>query len=224
MINQRLEKKVRQDAAKLKKDQSTLEGDRAVRFGRFEANVSKATEELTTWVEDSVSQLVEGFEKLTDEAKETVVSSVAGVKKDFGRGLSHYNAKAQEIADKVPGDFGYKVARYPWVVISIAWLLVSSWVAYSNHLGNLLGSNKFEYILFFGRKTMNKDIFEGKWKQIRGESKAWWGKLTDDDLDRAAGKFDVLAGLLQEKYCYTRQRAAEEIDKRVTEYEASLKK
>ena len=46
---------------------------------------------------------------------------------------------------------------------------------------------------------MNKDVLEGKWKQIRGEAKAWWGKLTDDDLDRAAGKLDVLTGLLQEK-------------------------
>jgi len=71
---------------------------------------------------------------------------------------------------------------------------------------------------------MNNDVFEGKWKQIRGQSKAWWGKLTDDDLDRAAGKLDVFAGLLQEKYGYTRQRAADEIDKRVTEYETSLKK
>lgn len=70
---------------------------------------------------------------------------------------------------------------------------------------------------------MNKDIVEGKWKQMRGEAKAWWGKLTDDDLDRAAGKLDVLAGLLQEKYGYTRQHAADEIDKRVTEYEAKLK-
>ena len=70
---------------------------------------------------------------------------------------------------------------------------------------------------------MNKDIIEGKWKQIRGEAKAWWGKLTDDDLDRAAGKFDVLAGILQEKYGYTRQHAAEEIDKRVTAYEAAMK-
>jgi len=69
---------------------------------------------------------------------------------------------------------------------------------------------------------MNKDIFEGKWKQIRGEAKAWWGKLTDDDLDRAAGKFDVLAGMLQEKYGYTREAAADEIDKRVTEYESNL--
>jgi uncharacterized protein YjbJ (UPF0337 family) len=70
---------------------------------------------------------------------------------------------------------------------------------------------------------MNKDIFEGKWKQIRGEAKSWWGKLTDDDLDRAAGKFEVLAGIIQEKYGYTREQAADEIDKRVTEYEAGLK-
>lgn len=71
---------------------------------------------------------------------------------------------------------------------------------------------------------MNSDVFEGKWKQVRGEAKAWWGKLTDDDLERAAGKFEVLAGLLQEKYGYTRQHAADEIDRRVTEYEAGLKK
>ena len=71
---------------------------------------------------------------------------------------------------------------------------------------------------------MNNDEFEGKWKQMRGQVKEWWGKLTDDDLERAAGKFDVLVGLLQEKYGYTRERAADEIDKRVTEYEANLKK
>ena len=69
---------------------------------------------------------------------------------------------------------------------------------------------------------MNKDILEGKWKQIRGEAKSWWGKLTDDDLDRAAGKLDILAGLLQEKYGYTRQYATDEIEKRVTEYEARM--
>jgi uncharacterized protein YjbJ (UPF0337 family) len=70
---------------------------------------------------------------------------------------------------------------------------------------------------------MNKDILEGQWKQIRGEAKAWWGKLTDNDLDRAAGKFEVLAGILQEKYGYTRQQAADEIDRRVTDYEADMK-
>lgn len=71
---------------------------------------------------------------------------------------------------------------------------------------------------------MNKDIFEGKWKQIRGEAKTWWGKLTDDDLDQADGKYDILAGMLQEKYGYTRERADEEINKRVAEFKANLKK
>ena len=70
---------------------------------------------------------------------------------------------------------------------------------------------------------MNKDVFEGEWKQIRGETKAWWGKLTDDDLDRVAGKLEVFAGLLQEKYGYTRERAVDELDKRVTEFEAGMK-
>ncbi|MBL8050458.1 MAG: CsbD family protein [Anaerolineales bacterium] len=70
---------------------------------------------------------------------------------------------------------------------------------------------------------MNKDILEGKWKQMRGEAKAWWGKLTDDDLDRAAGKYEVLAGIIQEKYGYTREQAADEIDKRVTAFEDGLK-
>lgn len=70
---------------------------------------------------------------------------------------------------------------------------------------------------------MNKDILEGQWKQIRGEVKAWWGKLTDNDLDRIAGKFDVLVGILQEKYGYTRERAANEVEERVSAYEAALK-
>ena len=71
---------------------------------------------------------------------------------------------------------------------------------------------------------MNKDILEGQWKQMRGEAKSWWGKLTDDDLTRVAGKYDTLAGVLQEKYGYTRQQAETEIDKRVTAFEANLKK
>lgn len=70
---------------------------------------------------------------------------------------------------------------------------------------------------------MNKDILEGKWKQIRGEAKSWWGKLTDDDLDRAAGKYDIIAGMLQEKYGYSHERAVDEIDKHITEFEESLK-
>ncbi len=61
---------------------------------------------------------------------------------------------------------------------------------------------------------MNNDIFEGKWKQLRGKAKVWWGKLTDDDLDKVEGNYDKLVGLLQEKYGYTREQAEEEWEKR----------
>jgi len=71
---------------------------------------------------------------------------------------------------------------------------------------------------------MNDDVFEGKWKQIRGQAKVWWGKLTDDDLDKVAGKFDNFIGVLQEKYGYTRERAEEEFSKRMAEYEAHQQK
>jgi len=61
---------------------------------------------------------------------------------------------------------------------------------------------------------MNNDIFDGKWKQVRGEVKVWWGKLTDDDLDKVEGNYEKLVGLLQEKYGYTREQAEEEWEKR----------
>ena len=64
---------------------------------------------------------------------------------------------------------------------------------------------------------MNADILEGEWKQMRGQVKEWWGKLTDDDLDRAEGKADRLVGLLQEKYGYSREKAEEEFNRRLKE-------
>jgi uncharacterized protein YjbJ (UPF0337 family) len=44
----------------------------------------------------------------------------------------------------------------------------------------------------------NSDIFTGKWKQMKGKVKAKWGKLSDDELDRAEGNSEQLEGLLQE--------------------------
>ena len=64
---------------------------------------------------------------------------------------------------------------------------------------------------------MNRDIFEGKWKEMRGQLREWWGELTDDDLERAAGKADQLIALLQQKYGYTREKAEQEFNRRLEE-------
>ena len=66
---------------------------------------------------------------------------------------------------------------------------------------------------------MNEDILKGKWKQIRGKSKEWWGKLTDDDLDMIDGNRDQLIGKLQERYGYTKDRAAQEVNERLKEFD-----
>lgn len=112
MNDRQLEKKVRQDAAKVKKDISTLVGDSTARMSRFGENVNQTAEDLTTRVGD-------GYEKLMADASETVVSAAADVNKNVGHSLSQYNAKAQQTADKLPGSLGKKIARYPWVAISI---------------------------------------------------------------------------------------------------------
>ena len=62
---------------------------------------------------------------------------------------------------------------------------------------------------------MNQDVFEGKWKEMRGQIKEWWGKLTDDDLEQVGGKADQLIGLLQQKYGYTKEHAEEEFNRRL---------
>jgi uncharacterized protein YjbJ (UPF0337 family) len=67
---------------------------------------------------------------------------------------------------------------------------------------------------------MNQDILAGKWKQMRGELKTWWGKLTDDDFERIGGQKDKLIGLLQERYGYTCEQAEQEVELRLQEYGA----
>ena len=59
---------------------------------------------------------------------------------------------------------------------------------------------------------MNSDILQGKWRQLKGEARTQWGKLTDDDLDQVQGQAEKLVGLVQERYGYAKQRAEQEVD------------
>ncbi|HEX5411272.1 MAG TPA: CsbD family protein [Terriglobia bacterium] len=59
---------------------------------------------------------------------------------------------------------------------------------------------------------MNGTQAEGKWNQVKGPAKANWGKLTDDDLDRIAGRKERLIDTLQERYGIARYEAAKQVD------------
>ena len=65
---------------------------------------------------------------------------------------------------------------------------------------------------------MNTDQLQGKWEQIKGEAKIQWGKLTDDDLDQVEGNAQKLAGRIQERYGYEKERAQREVDAFLRDY------
>jgi len=60
---------------------------------------------------------------------------------------------------------------------------------------------------------MNKDVFEGKWEQVKGGVQKKWGKLTNDDLDVIKGNTKIMAGKLQERYGMTMEDAEKEVEK-----------
>lgn len=66
---------------------------------------------------------------------------------------------------------------------------------------------------------MNTDQLSGQWKQLKGKVKERWGKFTDDDLTVIEGKKDQLVGKIQERYGYTKERAQQECDKFMTDYD-----
>jgi uncharacterized protein YjbJ (UPF0337 family) len=65
---------------------------------------------------------------------------------------------------------------------------------------------------------MNRDRLEGTWKQVKGEVQVMWGKLTNDDLDEINGNATKLAGRLQERYGYARDKAEAEVDRFLERY------
>jgi uncharacterized protein YjbJ (UPF0337 family) len=59
---------------------------------------------------------------------------------------------------------------------------------------------------------MNKDILKGKWLQVKGDVRQWWGKLTDDDVDQIQGDVEKFIGKIQERYGYRREQAEREVN------------
>ena len=62
-----------------------------------------------------------------------------------------------------------------------------------------------------------KSKFDQKWILIRGQSLEWFDLLAEHDLkkvDKADDKLEKFVTMLQVKYGYTRQQAADEINRR----------
>jgi uncharacterized protein YjbJ (UPF0337 family) len=70
--------------------------------------------------------------------------------------------------------------------------------------------------------TMNRDLLAGSWRNLRGQVKARWGKLTDDDMAKIEGRFDQLVAAVQKRYGYAREEAEREIEAFLDEVQRKL--
>ncbi|MGD0173375.1 MAG: CsbD family protein [Anaerolineales bacterium] len=68
-----------------------------------------------------------------------------------------------------------------------------------------------------------QDILLGKWHELKGQVRQQWGKLTDDDMTRLSGKTEELAGVLQQRYGYSKAQAEIEINKWLRENDSRAK-
>ncbi len=64
---------------------------------------------------------------------------------------------------------------------------------------------------------MNRNIWPGKWQQLKGKIRERWGNLTSDDIEVIAGRREVLAGKIREAYGLGK----EEVEKQIAELERS---
>lgn len=67
---------------------------------------------------------------------------------------------------------------------------------------------------------MNDSQFEGQWKQIKGNLRKTFAKLTDDDVEEIKGRKQNLIGKIQERYGDAKEAA----QKRVNEFLGTLEK
>lgn len=48
-------------------------------------------------------------------------------------------------------------------------------------------------------QSATRQKWTGRWQQLAGKAKELWGKLTDDELKQAEGRYEALVGKLHEK-------------------------
>ena len=59
---------------------------------------------------------------------------------------------------------------------------------------------------------MDWNTVEGNWKELKGEVKKQWNKLTDDDISEIDGKREKLVGAIQKQYGKSKEDAENAVD------------
>jgi hypothetical protein len=71
------------------------------------------------------------------------------------------------------------------------------------------------------RARMSPETFAQQWTQIWPHLRGWWDQLTEHDPDQIAGEQDQLVRVIHERHQYLRERAQEEVDRRLQAYQTA---
>ncbi len=71
---------------------------------------------------------------------------------------------------------------------------------------------------------MNKDIVQGKWKEIKGDLHKTWGNITDDEWEKTKGDATAIAGVLQQKLGYAKDEASKKVAGIMNKYTSETRK
>ena len=66
------------------------------------------------------------------------------------------------------------------------------------------------------------EMFTQQWSHIQQQVKSWWDRLTDVDIEQVAGQKERLVHTIETRYGYARERAEQEVDRRLAEFYPTL--
>ncbi len=69
----------------------------------------------------------------------------------------------------------------------------------------------------------NWTVIASTWRQWRSQALAWWDRISQDEWDEVDGNREKLYELLQNKYGWTREQAAQEVTTRFEQYASIYK-
>ena len=65
---------------------------------------------------------------------------------------------------------------------------------------------------------MPLNLLRHHWHEVRRDCRDYWGKLTDDDLERIDGQFDRFVAVLRQRYGFSLLKAEEELERFLFRY------
>ena len=111
-----LDQKIKQDVTRVK---NTVVDQIEDGIDTVSKDLNHSTTNGKGWINSGMAQVSNEFEKAKGDHIKKVAHATTKFLKNVGNDLSRFFGKTAEVAKKLPGDVGGKVAEYPWVAIPI---------------------------------------------------------------------------------------------------------